>query len=269
MDQPSASAVVAVRMDRVSVVRDGSPLLDDISWSVGPSERWAVLGPNGSGKTTLLRVTGSALWPTRGTVELLGERLGRVDMRELRRRIAMVSASVTRTLRPGVAALDVVLTGRHAALETWWHEYTDQDRKEARALLSEAGFGDEGFAERPFGLLSEGERQQVLLARALMGEPELLLMDEPAAGLDLGARERLLHRLARLAADPAVPPLVFVTHHLEEIPSGVTHAALMRRARLVTAGPVDEVLTTDAVSDAFELNVLVERRDGRWTARSV
>jgi iron complex transport system ATP-binding protein len=260
-------AGTAVRMDHVSVVRDGTVLLDDLSWSVGADERWVVLGPNASGKTTMLRVAGSSLWPTRGTVELLGERLGRVDMRELRRRIAMVSASVTRALRPELPALDVVLTGRHAALETWWHEYTDHDRDEARALLSEAGFGGRGFAERPFGLLSEGERQQVLLARALMGDPDLLLMDEPAAGLDLGARERLLRRLAALATDPSVPPLVFVTHHLEEIPAGVTHVALLRRARLVAAGPVDDVLTGDAVSHAFEIDVAVERRDGRWTAR--
>jgi len=163
---------------------------------------------------------GSGLWPTSGIVEILGERLGQVDMRTLRRRIAVVSASVSRTLRPELPALDVVLTGRFAALETWWDEYTADDRARAGGLLAEAGFGAPGFAERPFGLLSEGERQQVLLARALMASPELLLMDEPAAGLDLGARERLLTRLAGLAADPAVPPLVLVTHHLEEIPRG-------------------------------------------------
>ena len=214
-------------------------------------------------------MAGSALWPTRGVVEVLGERLGGVDMRELRKRIAVVSASVTRTLRPEIPALDVVLTGRHAALETWWHEYSDADRDEASALLDEAGFGGARFAQRPFGLLSEGERQQVLLARALMGRPELLLMDEPAAGLDLGARERLLGRLAELAADPDVPPLVLVTHHLEEIPPGVTHAALLRGARLLAAGPVDEVLTGDAVSDAFGIAVDVERRGGRWAARAV
>jgi iron complex transport system ATP-binding protein len=259
----------AVRLDHVSVLRDGTALLDDITWSVGMTDRWALLGPNGSGKTTLLRVAGSALWPTRGVVEVLGERLGGVDMRELRKRIAVVSASVTRTLRPEIPALDVVLTGRHAALETWWNEYTDADRDEAHGLLDEAGFGGARFAERPFGLLSEGERQQVLLARALMGRPELLLMDEPAAGLDLGARERLLGRLAELAADPDVPPLVLVTHHLEEIPPGVTHAALLRGARLLAAGPVDEVLNGDAVSEAFGIAVDVERRGGRWAARAV
>ncbi|MGH9079104.1 MAG: ABC transporter ATP-binding protein [Acidimicrobiales bacterium] len=269
MSEPAAGEGQAVRMQGVSVVRDGHALLDDISWSVGASDRWVLLGPNGSGKTTLLRVAGSSLWPTRGVVEILGERLGRVDMRELRRRIAAVSASVARTLRPGLPAFDVVLTGRHAALETWWHEYTDHDRDRARALLSEAGFAGPAFAGRPFGLLSEGERQQVLLARALMAEPELVLMDEPAAGLDLGARERLLGRLASLTTDPTVPPLIFVTHHLEEIPAGVTHAALLRRARLVAAGPVDQVLTSEAVSCAFELDIVVEHRDGRWVARSV
>jgi iron complex transport system ATP-binding protein len=257
-----------IRLEHVSVVRGGTPLLDDITWSVRAGERWALLGPNGSGKTTLLKVVGSSLWPTRGTVTILGRRLGQVDMRELRTRIAVVSASVGRTLRPELPALDVVLTGRHAALETWWHEYTDHDRDQARSLLDQAGFGGRGFAERPFGLLSEGERQQVLLARALMADPDLLLMDEPAAGLDLGARERLLAHLADLAADPAVPPLVLVTHHLEEIPPGVTHAALLRGAALVGSGPVAEVLTGEAVSAAFGVPVVVERRQARWTARS-
>jgi len=257
-----------VRLDGVAVVRDGVALLDDVTWTVGAGERWALLGPNGSGKTTLLRVVGAGLWPTRGSVEILGERLGRVDMRELRRRITVVSASVGRTLRPAQPALDVVLTGRHAALETWWHEYTDDDRTRAARLLDDAGFGGDLFAARAFGLLSEGERQQVLLARALMGDQELILMDEPAAGLDLGAREGLLARLAALAADPDVPPMVLVTHHLEEIPPGVTHAALLRRGELLLAGPADEVLTDGNVSDAFGVPVTVERRNGRWAARA-
>ena len=257
-----------VRLEGVAVVRDKVALLDDITWSVGPGERWALLGPNGSGKTTLLRVVGAVLWPTRGTVEILGERFGRVDMRELRKRITVVSASVARTLRPAQPAVDVVLTGRHAALETWWHEYSEDDRARARALLADAGFGSDLFAHRAFGLLSEGERQQVLLARALIGEPELILMDEPAAGLDLGAREGLLARLAALAADPAVPPMILVTHHLEEIPPGVTHAALLRQGGLLVAGPIDDVLTDSAVSEAFGVDVAVERRGGRWAARS-
>jgi iron complex transport system ATP-binding protein len=254
------------RLTGVSVVRDGVALLDDVTWTVGPGERWALLGPNGSGKTMLLRVAGAGLWPTRGTVEILGQRLGRVDMRELRRKITIVSASVARNLRPTQPASDVVLSGRHAALETWWHEYTDEDRARAASLLADAGFGAHGFGDRAFGLLSEGERQQVLLARALMGRPELILMDEPAAGLDLGAREHLLARLADLAADPAVPPMVLVTHHVEEIPPGVTHAALLRGGRLVGAGPIEDVLTDAAVSHAFGVGVAVERRAGRWRA---
>jgi iron complex transport system ATP-binding protein len=257
-----------IAIDHVSVVRGGIPILDDVTWTVGPGQRWALLGPNGSGKTTLLKVAGSALWPTRGRVEVLGERLGRVDMRELRKRIAVVSASVTRTLRPEITAIEVVLTGRHAALETWWNEYTPDDEDEAGALLSAAGFGGTSFAQRPFGLLSEGERQQVLLARALMGRPELILMDEPAAGLDLGARERLLARLASLAGDPSVPPLVLVTHHIEEIPPGVTHAGLLRQAKVRAAGRVEDVLTSGAVSDAFGIDVVVNHQEGRWTARS-
>jgi iron complex transport system ATP-binding protein len=264
----ASRSAAAIHREHVSVVRDGRALLDDISWEVAPGQRWAVLGPNGSGKTTLLRVVGSSLWPTRGIVELLGERLGHVDMRQLRTRIAVVSASVARSLRPEIPALDVVLTGRFAALETWWNEYTEQDRDQARALLAGAGFGDEAFAERPFGLLSEGERQQVLLARALMAAPDLLLLDEPAAGLDLGARERLLDRLAYLAGDPGIPPLVLVTHHLEEIPAGIGHVALLREGRLVAAGEIHRTLTSGTVSSAFDVDVIVEERDARWRVRS-
>ena len=263
---PGGTAAVA--LEDVSVVRDGVALLDRVTWRVAAGERWALLGPNGSGKTTLLRVAGAALWPTSGAVEVLGGRFGTTDLRELRRRISVVSASLARTLRPGLPAGDVVLTGRHSALETWWHEYTDEDRARAARLLEDAGFGGPIFAARPFGLLSEGERQQVLLSRALMGAPELLLLDEPAAGLDLGARERLLARLADLAADPAVPPLVVVTHHLEELPPGITHAALLRAGRMVAAGPVGTVLADGPVSEAFGIGVAVERSGGRWSARA-
>jgi iron complex transport system ATP-binding protein len=263
-----ASEASVVRLEDVSVIRDGTTLLDHVSWTIDAGQRWALLGPNGSGKTTLLRVVGSALWPTSGVVEILGSRLGRVDMRALRRRIAFVSPAVARSLRPEQPALDVVLTGRYAALETWWNEYTDEDRRRAAGYLSDAGFGSPLFAARPFGLLSEGERQQVLLARALMGQPELLLMDEPTAGLDLGARERHLGRLSALAADPSVPPLVLVTHHLEEIPVGVTHVALVRAGAVVESGPVEVVLRSESVSAAFGIVVVVEHRRGRWSARA-
>jgi iron complex transport system ATP-binding protein len=256
----------AICLRGVGVVRDGAPILDAIDWEVRAEERWAVLGPNGSGKTTMLRVAGMQLWPTTGTVDVLGERYGRTDARVLRRRIGFVSQSMLRGLRPALSAHDIVLTGRFAALETWWHRYDDDDHRRAHELLTDAGVGEIGT--RPFGVLSEGERQQVLIARALMGEPELLLLDEPAAGLDLGARERLVTRLADLAANPSTPPLVLVTHHTEEIPPGITHAALLRGGRIVCAGPANTVLTSRSVSECFDASVVVEARSGRWYARS-
>jgi iron complex transport system ATP-binding protein len=260
---------VVIRVAGLGVVRDGLALIDNIDWEVRAGERWALLGPNGSGKTTLLRVVGSALWPTRGVVEILGDRLGHVDMRVLRQRIATVSASISRSLRPQLTALEVVLTGRYSVLDTWWHEFSADERAEADRLLRVAGFGGEPFDGRSFGLLSEGERQQVLLARAVMGQPELVLMDEPAAGLDLGARERLVQQLSVLADDPSVPALVLVTHHVEEIPPGITHAALLHGGRMTAAGPVNEVLTDSVVSDAFGIDVVVNRHEGRWSARAV
>jgi iron complex transport system ATP-binding protein len=255
-----------VRLHHVDVVRDGRPILHDIDWEVHDGERWAVLGPNGSGKTTLLHVAGMRLLPTRGTVKVLGERYGRSDARAVRIRVALVSQAMLRSLRPTLAAHDVVLTGRYAALEPWWHDYSAVDHARADDLLAAAGLGH--LSPREFGVLSEGERQQVLLARALMGDPELLLLDEPAAGLDLGARERLVLRLAVLAADPVVAPLVLVTHHVEEIPPGTTHVALLRDGAIVRQGPVEKVLDSDSVSRAFGVDVEVARAEGRWTARS-
>ena len=255
-----------VSLHRVAVVRDGRPILHDIDWEVRAGERWAVLGPNGSGKTTLLHVAGMRLLPTRGTVEVLGERYGRSDARAVRTRVAFVSQAILRSLRPTLAAHDVVLTGRYAALEPWWHHYSAADHARADDLLAAAGLGQ--LSPKEFGVLSEGERQQVLLARALMGDPELLLLDEPAAGLDLGARERLVARLAALAADAAVAPLVLVTHHVEEIPPGTTHAALLRDGAIVRQGPAQKVLDSDSVSRAFGVEVEVARAGGRWTVRS-
>jgi iron complex transport system ATP-binding protein len=253
-------------MRAVAVVRDGRPILDDVDWEVWPRERWAVLGPNGSGKTTLLHVAGMRLLPTRGTVEVLGARYGRTDARALRTRVAFVSQAMLRSLRPTLSAHDVVLTGRHAALEPWWHHYVPADHARADALLADAGLGQ--IPAQEFGVLSEGERQQVLLARVLMGEPEVLLLDEPAAGLDLGARERLVTRIAALAAEPGAPPLVLVTLHVEEIPPGTTHVALLRCGRIVSAGPASTVLSSAAVSACFDVPVTVERSGDRWTARA-
>jgi iron complex transport system ATP-binding protein len=262
---PDVSAA-PISLRGVAVVRDGRAILDGIDWDVGPGERWAVLGPNGSGKTTLLHVAGMRLLPTRGVVEVLGARYGRTDARAMRRRVALVSAAMLRSLRPTLSAHDVVLTGRNAALEPWWHQYGAAEHDRADELLERWGLGE--VADRDFGVLSDGERQRVLLARVLMGRPELLLLDEPAAGLDLGARERLVAQLGALAADPAAAPLVLVTHHVEEIPVGATHAALLRGGRMLCAGPVDEVLRSDTVSACFDAPVTVTRTAGRFSARA-
>jgi iron complex transport system ATP-binding protein len=250
----------------VGVVREGRALLRAVDWQVHADERWVVLGPNGSGKTTLLSVAAMRLLPTVGQVAVLGQRYGRCDARAVRQRVALVSAALTRQIRPAISAHDVVVTGRSGALEPFWQDTTDADHRRAAVLLAEGGLGD--AAERPFGVLSEGERQQVLVARALMGQPELLLLDEPAAGLDLGARERLLARLAAVAADPSSPPMVLVTHHVEEIPPGTTHAALLRAGAVLAAGPIDDVLRSETVSACFGVEVVVARSGDRWHARA-
>ena len=252
--------------DQVTLRREGFDAISALTWAVQTGERWVVLGPNGSGKTTLLQLATGHLHPTIGTVDVLGHRLGRVDVRALRTRIGLVSGSVTRLLRPGLTAAEVVLTGRYAALEPWWHEYSADDHERVADLLERAGLA--AAASRPFGVISEGERQQVLLARAMMGRPELLVFDEPAAGLDLGARERLVRRLQEIAEDAAAPPVVFVTHHVEEIPPGFTHLLLLRRGRAVAAGPIAETLTSAHLSTTFDLAVEVEHRLGRYTARA-
>ena len=241
-------------------------MLAGVDLRVGTGERWIILGPNGAGKTTIFQLASGYLHPTRGTVDIIGHRLGRVDVRRLRERIGLVSASVAKMLVPSITGLDVVLTARHGALEPWWHHYDDDERARARELLEKAGFGY--TADRPFGVLSEGERQQVLLARSLMIRPELLLLDEPAAGLDVGGRERLVARLASLAVDPASPPTVMITHHVEEIPVGFGHLLLLRRGQVVGAGPIDSTLTAEALSETFGLPLALFRTDGRWSCRA-
>jgi len=253
----------------VSVRRQGRSLLEHIDWEVQPGERWVILGPNGSGKTTLLAVAGARLWPTGGTVEILGARLGSVDLRTLRSRVAFVSAAVTRELRSSQLVREVVASGKFGALETWWHHYGEEDWVEVERLLAETEVGGpDGVGDREFGVISEGERQHVLLARALISRPELLLLDEPAAGLDMGARERLLAVLGSLARSEGSAPIVLVTHHTEEIPEGITHAVLLAGGRIECAGPIDEVLTSEAVSHCFSVAVVVSREGARWSSRA-
>jgi iron complex transport system ATP-binding protein len=253
-----------LRLSGVSVRRGGRTLLGPVDWSIDSGDRWVVIGPNGSGKTTLVHVASTYLWPTSGTVEVLGERIGRVDARELRRRVGYAGAGLEAAIDPGLTALDVVVTARHAALGPWWHTYSDADRARARELLAEIGVGN--LAERAFGQLSTGERRRVQIARALMPAPELLILDEPGASLDLGAREALVRDLARLATAPTPRAVVLVTHHVEEIPAGFGHALVLSAGRVVAAGPIEDTLTGSVISEAFGLPIGVERTNGRFRA---
>ena len=255
----------------VSVVREGRKLLDAVNWTAGEGERWVVLGPNGAGKTTILNIAATSLFPTAGTVGVLGERLGAVDVFELRPRIGYSSAAVAERLPRGETVRDVVMSASYGMVGRWRERYDEADAERAMELLSWWGMAE--FADRTFGTLSEGERKRALIARALMADPELLLLDEPAAGLDLGGREDLVRRLARLAADPYAPVTILVTHHVEEIPPGFTHILLVRAGAVVAAGPLHESLTSEALTSTFGLPLMVERfetaQGDRWYARAV
>lgn len=255
---------IVLRLAGVGLTREGRHLLDGVDLTVGADERWVVLGPNGSGKTSLLAIAALRLHPSRGDVEVLGERLGRTDVRRLRRRIGFASQALTDALRSDLTASDVVMTAKHGALEPWWHTWDDADRDEARSCLDRVGLAD--LAGRTFGTLSSGERQRVLVARTLMASPGIVLLDEPSAGLDLGARERLASDLGALAADPATAPIVLVTHHLEEVPARFTHALVLRGGTVLAAGDLGATLTGSILSDAFAVPLEVRHHRGRWTA---
>jgi len=259
---PERTSVIELR--DVGLRRDGRDLLRGINWTVTEGERWVVLGPNGAGKSTLLRL--ASLWehPTTGTARVLGEELGRTDVRPLRSRIGVASAAMADQLRGDLVASDVVMTGRRGALEPWWHTYDQQDRDATTEALDLVGIGH--LSARRFSTLSSGERQRVQLARTLAARPDLLLLDEPSAGLDLGAREELLARLTRIAAADSSVPLVLVTHHVEEIPVGFTHVLLISGGSITAQGPLSEDLTAETLSRTFGLEVELSHDHGRWRA---
>ena len=249
----------------VSIRRGQATLLEGIDWTVEEDERWVVLGPNGAGKTTLLQVASAQVHPTTGVAGILGEVLGTVDVFELRPRIGLTSAAIAERIPRQERVHDVVVSASYGVIGRWRERYDELDHERASRLLTEVGAAH--LAERTFGTLSEGERKRVQIARALMTDPELLLLDEPAAGLDLGGREDLVSTLSVLAMDEASPATVLVSHHVEEIPPGFTHVLLLRHGRVMAAGPLERVLTEEVVSATFGMPLQLSHEDGRWAAR--
>ena len=254
-----------LRLSNVSLRRDNNPILSNVNWTVNGDERWVVLGPNGAGKTSLVTIASARMHPSEGEAVVLGEKLGEADTQDLRTRVGLSSAAPADRIPDDEAVRDVVMTAAHGVTGRWREDYDQVDEERAEALL--AAFGMLGFADREFWTLSEGERKRVQIGRALMADPELLLLDEPGAGLDLAGREELLAALSELAGDRRSPALVLVTHHVEEIPPNFTHAMLMREGAIVAAGPLSETLTSENMSKAYDMNVKLHEYDGRWTAR--
>jgi iron complex transport system ATP-binding protein len=252
-------------LHEIEFQREGRAILDRVSLRVEADQRWVILGANGSGKTTLMRIASLYQHPSSGSVAVLGEALGRTDVRRLRAQIGYASAALAAQLRMDLIARDVVMTARHGALEPWWHRYEPADHDQAQACLEQMSVGH--LAQRSIGTLSSGEQQRVLLARTLMNSPAVILLDEPSARLDLGGREQLVVALNDLATRPHTPPFVLVTHHVDEIPPGITHALLLRDGQTLVSGPIHDSLTAETLSECFGVGLRLERRpNGRFSA---
>ncbi|WP_427871204.1 ABC transporter ATP-binding protein [Leucobacter luti] len=256
--------VNVLRLTDVSFVRDRRPILDDVSWSVDEDQRWVILGPNGAGKSTLLKLVSASDHPSKGKVEVLDERLGAVDVFELRNRIGFVSSATARRIPPTETVRDLVLTAAYSVEGRWNEEYDAVDVRQAERILAEWDLAD--FADHKFGTLSDGERKRAMIARAVMTDPELLLLDEPSASLDLGARERLLQMLSGFAQSPSSPAMIMVTHHVEEIPPGFTHVLMVRDGRIAAQGPIAETLTAENLESTFGMRFELSETDGRYAA---
>jgi iron complex transport system ATP-binding protein len=250
----------------VSIVRNGNRILDQLNWTVDSDDRWVILGPNGAGKTTLLQVASAFMHPSSGTARILDETMGHVDVFELRPRIGFASTAMARRIPPEEKVLDVVLTAAYSVTGRWHEDYESMDVGRAQQVLGEWKLSH--LEDRRFGDLSDGEQKRVQIARSVMTDPELLLLDEPAASLDLGAREELLQLLTGYANAPYAPGIVMVTHHVEEIPRGFTHALLLKEGHAAAAGPIEEVLVSETLSDVFGLDLRITHDDGRYAARA-
>ncbi|MBQ3359210.1 MULTISPECIES: ABC transporter ATP-binding protein [Microbacterium] len=257
---------IALDFTDVVVRRDGRNIIDHVTWQVADDQRWVVLGPNGAGKTTLLQLADTLMHPTSGTVTVLGETLGRTDVFEVRPRIGFASSAMAKRVPRDETVLNTVLTAAYSVLGRWNEDYEDIDERRALRVLGEWKL--DHLADRTFGTLSDGEQKRVQIARAVMTDPELLLLDEPTASLDLGSREELLALLSGYASSPTTPAMLMVTHHVEEIPVGFTHVMLLREGRVVSAGPIRETLTAEALTEAFGMPITLSSEDGRYAARA-
>ncbi|CAB5239741.1 unannotated protein [freshwater metagenome] len=260
------SATTVLTLDSVRVHRDGKDILGPVSFSIAAGERWVILGPNGAGKSTLMGVLSTHIFPSRGRAIILDQEMGKVDLHELRTRIGISSAALVSRVPDNEIVKDVVLTAAYAITGRWNESYDLWDESRAVALLTT--FGVRELGDRRYATLSEGEKKRVQIARALMADPELLLLDEPAAGLDLGGREDLLSRFAEFAQDPNAPASVIVTHHIEEIPVGTTHAILMKNGEIAVSGPISSVVTSEHISAVFDIDITVTQEGARFFARA-
>lgn len=255
-----------VELVDVSIVRGGSTLLDQVNWVIDEADRWVIIGPNGAGKTTLLQIISAHMHPSSGIASILDEVLGAVDVFELRPRIGVTSAALAERIPRSESVGNVIVSAGYAVLGRWTEHYDATDFQRAGELMSQLHI--ERLGKRTFGTLSEGERKRVQIARALMTDPELLLLDEPAAGLDVAGRESLVETLGEIVGSDVAPATVLVTHHLEEIPQGMTHALLLKGGTVVASGPIGDVLTDDLLTQTFDLPLRVTQEDGRWSARA-
>lgn len=255
-----------IRLKDVTISRDGKAVLKSVDWSVDSAERWVVIGPNGAGKTTMLRTAAAQIHPSTGEARVLGETLGEINVFELRTRIGFASSALAAHIPNSERVLDVVMTASYGITGRWNELYEDIDERRARRVLNEWSLGD--FADRAYGTLSDGEKKRAQIARAVMADPELLLLDEPVASLDLAAREETLQLLGEYAKSPSAPAMVMVTHHLEEIPRGFTHALLLTEGSVFAAGPIDSTITSEKISEAYGLSIEVHNEAGRFTAKA-
>ena len=257
---------IALEFTDVVVRREGRDIIDHVTWQVDDDQRWVILGPNGAGKTTLLQLADTLMHPTSGAVTVLGETLGRTDVFELRPRIGFASSAMAKRVPRDETVVNTVLTAAYSVLGRWNENYEDIDERRALRVLGDWRL--DHLADRTFGTLSDGEQKRVQIARAVMTDPELLLLDEPTASLDLGSREELLALLSGYASSPTTPAMLMVTHHVEEIPVGFTHVLLMREGRIVAAGPIAETLTAETLTETFGMPIVLSSDEGRYAARA-